>query len=95
MKAYVAALLAAALFAAAPALAAQSEAAASAQAQTELIDINRAEAEELMKLKGIGEARAAAVIKGRPYTRKDELVHRKVIPRSVYDGIKDRIIAKH
>ena len=47
-----------------------------------------------MSLKGIGEARAKAVIKGRPYSRKDELVHRKIVPPSVYDGIKDQIIAK-
>ena len=66
-----------------------------AQAKTEPIDINRATAVELMTLKGIGEARATAIIKGRPYARKDELVQKKIIPRSVYDGIKDKIIAKH
>jgi DNA uptake protein ComE-like DNA-binding protein len=60
----------------------------------ELIDINRAKADELMTLKAIGEARAKAIIKGRPYKRKDELVQKKILPESVYDGIKDRIIAK-
>jgi competence protein ComEA len=65
-----------------------------AQAKTELIDINRAKADELMTLKGIGEARAAAIIKGRPYARKDDLVKKKIIPESVYNEIKDRIIAK-
>lgn len=64
------------------------------QSQSALIDINRASAEELMALKGIGEARAKAIIKGRPYARKDDLVHRKIVPQSVYDGIKDQIIAK-
>ena len=44
------------------------------------IDVNRASADELMKLKGIAEARANAIIKGRPYKRKDELVQRKIIP---------------
>ena len=67
---------------------------AAAQPKSAQIDINRASAEELMSLKGIGEARAKAVIKGRPYSRKDELVHRKIVPQSVYDGIKDQIIAK-
>ena len=67
---------------------------AAAQSKSALIDINRASAEELMALKGIGEARASAIIKGRPYARKDELVHRKIIPQSVYDGIKDQIVAK-
>lgn len=60
----------------------------------EVIDINRAKAEELMTLKGIGEARAKAIIKGRPYKRKDELVQKNIVPESVYDGIKDQIIAK-
>ena len=94
MKTLVAALLAGVLSLATPAFAAQGEAVPVAQAKTELIDINRVDAEELMKLKGIGEARAAAIIKGRPYARKDELVQKKIIPRSVYDGIKDKIIAK-
>ena len=47
-----------------------------------------------MTLKGIGEARAAAVIKGRPYERKDELVQEKILPESVYNEIKGKIIAK-
>ena len=67
---------------------------AAAQAESKaLIDINRAKADELMTLYGIGEARAKAIIKGRPYARKDELVQRGIIPQSVYDGIKDQIIA--
>jgi len=64
------------------------------QSQSALIDINRASAEELITLKGIGEARAKAIIRGRPYARKDELVQRDIIPQSVYDHIKDQIIAK-
>lgn len=58
------------------------------------IDINRASAEELMTLKGIGEVRASNIIYGRPYARKDELVKRGILPYAVYDSIKDRIIAK-
>lgn len=65
-----------------------------AQVQSELIDINRATPEELMTLKGIGEARAKAIVEGRPYKRKDELVQRKIVPQSVYDGIKEQIIAR-
>ena len=65
-----------------------------AQAKSAPIDINRAKAEELMTLKGIGDARAAAIIKGRPYARKDELVQKKIIPESVYNDIKDQIVAK-
>jgi DNA uptake protein ComE-like DNA-binding protein len=94
VKALVAAFLAAVLSLVAPAFAAQGDPVLVAQAKTELIDINHAKAEELMKLKGIGEARAAAIIKGRPYARKDELVQKKIVPESVYNDIKDKIIAK-
>jgi competence protein ComEA len=58
------------------------------------IDINRASADELRKIDGIGEARSAAIIKGRPYRSKDELVSKNIIPKAVYDKIKERIIAK-
>ena len=64
------------------------------QPQTALIDINRADKEELMTLKGIGEARAGAIIQARPFGRKDELVQKGIVPATVYDNIKDRIIAR-
>lgn len=63
-------------------------------AKAPLLDLNSASAEELDKLPGIGSARAAAIIKGRPYKGKDELVQKKIIPQNVYDGIKDKVIAK-
>lgn len=94
MKAFLVALFVGLLSLATPAFAAQGDPVLVAQAKTELIDINRAKAEELMTLKGIGESRAAAIIKGRPYARKDDLVRKKIVPQSVYDEIKDKIIAK-
>jgi competence protein ComEA len=60
----------------------------------ELIDINTATKEQLEPLKGIGPVRAAAIIKGRPYKGKDELVEKKIVPKNVYNDIKDKIIAK-
>ncbi len=59
-----------------------------------LIDINSASKAELMTLAGIGDARADAIIKGRPYKGKDDLVQKKIVPDAVYQGIKDKIIAK-
>ena len=58
------------------------------------IDINTASKDDLMKLSGIGTAYADAIVKHRPYKRKDELTTKKVIPQATYDKIKDLIIAK-
>lgn len=58
------------------------------------VDINHAKAAELMMLDGIGDARAKAIIKGRPYKGKDDLVAKNIIPQGVYDKIQDKIIAK-
>jgi competence protein ComEA len=60
----------------------------------ELIDINTASEKELATLPKIGDARAKAIVQGRPYKGKDDLVQKKIISQDVYDGIKDRIIAK-
>jgi len=62
--------------------------------KAEPMDINSASEKELATLKGIGDARAKAIVKGRPYKGKDDLVHKKIIPEGVYNDIKDQIIAK-
>ena len=59
-----------------------------------LIDINSANEAELQTLSGIGPARAHAIIAGRPYKGKDDLVNKGIIPSNVYQGIKDKIIAR-
>jgi len=92
-------LLAALLALAAPSYAADKDAKSASKpaAMTQVddkIDINRAKADQLMTLEGIGDARAKAIIKGRPYKGKDELVDKNIIPQAVYDKIKDKIIAK-
>lgn len=74
-------------------LPAKAEGAAAGKAAP-LIDINTATEQELATLHGIGEVRAKAIVKGRPYARKDDLVRRKIIPQSVYDDIREQIIAK-
>jgi competence protein ComEA len=67
---------------------------ASPATPTALVDINTASAEDLDALPGIGKARGEAIIKGRPYKGKDDLLNRHILPPSVYDGIKTKIIAK-
>jgi competence protein ComEA len=43
-------------------------------------------------LPGIGDAYTFRIIKMRPSKRKDELVHKKVIPQVTYDKIKDQYL---
>lgn len=91
------ALLAAAVLVAAPmAHAAEpaQPAKKAAEGRAERIDLNSAPAETLAQLKGIGPVRAEAIIKGRPYKGKDELVRRKILPQSVYDQIRDDVVAR-
>ncbi|SDR51095.1 Helix-hairpin-helix motif-containing protein [Rhizobiales bacterium GAS191] len=59
-----------------------------------LLDLNSATKKELSALPGIGDVRSDAIIKGRPYKGKDELVQKGIVPDSVYQQIKDKIIAK-
>ena len=59
-----------------------------------LLDINSATKDQLLALKGVGDKRAADIIKGRPYKGKDELLQKNIVPAGVYADIKDKIIAK-
>jgi competence protein ComEA len=70
-------------------------AAGPASAKAHPMDINTASKRQLMSLEGIGEARSDAIIAGRPYSAKDQLVDRKIVPASVYAKIKDQIVAHH
>ena len=58
------------------------------------LDLNTASEDELKALKGVGDVRAKAIIKGRPWKGKDDLVAKGILPQKTYDGIKDKIIAK-
>ena len=80
--------------AAAPAPATATAPAPAAEAKKEPMDINTASKKELATLPKIGDARAKAIIKGRPYNGKDDLINKKIIPQDAYDAIKDLIIAK-
>jgi competence protein ComEA len=63
-------------------------------ATSTLVDINSASPSELDALPGVGKSRADAIIKNRPYSGKDDLLSRHILPPNVYNGIKDKIIAR-
>jgi competence protein ComEA len=56
-----------------------------------IININIATIEELDQLPGVGQATAAKILSGRPYTAVDELLTKKVVSKGVFEKIKNLI----
>jgi competence protein ComEA len=73
---------------------AQTRTAPAAPSASTLIDINSASRDDLMTLEGIGEVRADAIIRARPFKAKTELVERRLIPEALYDKIADKVMAR-
>jgi len=107
---FAAAVLAAVLAGAAPAVAQEPAASqverpkapakkgraarAKAQPQVKLVDINNATKAELMTLPSITAAFADKIIEGRPYGSKSHLLTRQILPGVNYDAVKGRVVAK-
>ena len=86
-------LLGLALLLGAAAATAQTRTAPAAPAAS-LIDLNSASRDDLMTLEGIGEVRADAIIRARPFKAKTELVERRIIPEALYEKLADKVVAR-
>jgi competence protein ComEA len=79
-------------FATLPAIAAAQTAKSATAAP---LDINTATPDQIKALPGIGDAYSKRIIDGRPYTAKNQLTTKGILPQKTYDGIKNMIIATH
>ena len=82
------------LLGAGPVLAQGARPAAPSAPASSLIDINSASRDDLMSLDGIGEVRADAIIRARPFKAKGDLVERRLIPEALYEKIADKVMAR-
>lgn len=95
------AILAAALFAVAPAFAQTAPAMKPAtpagasvhpvKMEAQRLDINAATVEQLATVKGLNKTFAEAIVKGRPFKSVEELSTGNVLPAEVFAMVKDRL----
>ena len=58
------------------------------------VDLNSASKKDLAALPGVGPDFAQTIIDGRPYSSKEDLLKKKVIPQATYDKIQNQITAQ-
>ncbi len=59
----------------------------------QIVDLNKASKDDLLRLPGLTSEGADRVIAGRPYTDAHELVRRRIVSEAEYQQIKDKVTA--
>jgi competence protein ComEA len=77
-----------------PLVSAQTRPAPAPAPASNQLELNSASRDALMTLDGIGEVRADAIIRARPFKAKTELVERRLIPEALYEKISDKVFAR-
>lgn len=58
-----------------------------------VLDLNTATAAELRALPGMGAVYVKRIIDGRPYSAKNQLLTRGILPQAAYERIRDLVVA--
>ena len=58
------------------------------------VDLNTASKKDLAALPGVGPHFAQSIIDARPFTSREDLLRKKIVPQATYDKIKDMVNAE-
>ena len=64
------------------------------EAHGQTVDLNSGTKKDIAALPGVGPDRAQSIIDARPFSSKEDLMRKKLVPQSTFDQIKDMVTAE-